>query len=90
MATAQQRPVLLIIAAASLIGLLSMGLRSTVPIFQVPMLTELEWEGRTGFAIALALQNLMWGALAPVFGGMADKLGSGRVLALGGIATAAA
>jgi MFS family permease len=35
--------------------------------------------GREVFAFAVAVQNLLWGAAAPFFGGLADKYGAVRV-----------
>jgi predicted MFS family arabinose efflux permease len=84
MLTTNGRPVVLVVAAAAIIAMLSMGLRAAIPLYQVPMLTEVGW-GRTEFALALALQQLLWGAFSPVFGGIADKVGPGRVLAFGGL-----
>jgi len=84
MLTTNGRPVLLVVAAAALIALLSMGLRASIPLYQVPMLTEVGW-GRTEFALAVAIQQLLWGAFSPVFGGLADKHGAGKVLAFGGL-----
>jgi predicted MFS family arabinose efflux permease len=84
MLTTNGRPVVLVVAAAAIIAMLSMGLRAAIPLYQVPMLTEVGW-GRTEFALALALQQLLWGAFSPVFGGIADKIGPGRVLAFGGL-----
>jgi MFS family permease len=39
---------------------------------------------RETFAFAIAIQNLMWGLGQPVAGAVADRYGSGRVLAAGG------
>ena len=52
------------------------------------MLADLEW-GRADFALAIALQQLLWGAFSPVFGAIADKFGAGKVLAFGGLLYAA-
>jgi MFS family permease len=37
------------------------------------------------FSLAIAVQNLLWGVLTPVFGILADRYGTGRWLALGGV-----
>jgi predicted MFS family arabinose efflux permease len=84
MLTTNGRPILLVVAAAAIIALLSMGIRASIPLYQVPMLADVGW-GRTEFALALAVQQLLWGAFSPVFGGIADKVGPGRVLAFGGL-----
>ncbi len=88
MLTTTGRPVVLVAAAAAIIALLSMGLRAAIPLYQVPMLADLEW-GRADFALAIALQQLLWGAFSPVFGAIADKFGAGKVLAFGGLLYAA-
>ena len=65
-----------------LILMLGMGLRHGFGLFLQPMTIELHW-GRETFALALAVQNLVWGATQPFAGVLADKYGSGRVV-LGG------
>jgi MFS family permease len=52
--------------------------------FQLPMLAEKGWD-RTTFGLAMAIQNLAWGLGTPVFGSLADKFGTWRILALSGI-----
>ena len=82
-------PILLVVGAAALLALLSMGIRASIPLYQVPMLADVGWEGRSAFAMAIAIQNLMWGILGPVFGGLADKFGPARVLMFGAALSAA-
>ena len=48
------------------------------------MSLEYGW-GREVFSFAIALQNLMWGALGALAGGFADRYGPGRVVAAGAI-----
>lgn len=48
------------------------------------MSSDLGW-GRETFALAIALQNLVWGLSQPFAGMIADKHGAGRVLAAGGV-----
>ena len=50
--------------------------------FQLPILQETGWD-RTTFGMAMALQNIFWGIGQPLFGVVADKFGTWRVLALG-------
>ena len=71
----------LIIACGCAIALLTFGPRSAMGFFQLPMLAEKGWD-RTTFGLAMAIQNLAWGFGTPVFGALADKFGTGRVLAL--------
>lgn len=78
----------LIIVCGCAIALLTFGPRSAMGFFQLPMLAEKGWD-RTTFGLAMAIQNLAWGFGTPVFGALADKYGTWRVLALSGIMYAA-
>jgi MFS family permease len=74
----------LIIICGCLIAALTFGPRSAMGFFQLPLLAEKGWD-RTTFGLAMAIQNLAWGLGTPVFGALADKFGTWRVLALSGI-----
>ncbi|MGH6943023.1 MAG: MFS transporter [Geminicoccaceae bacterium] len=78
------RSALLAIGCGAFIVLLSFGIRSGFGLFLQPMSLDLGW-GRQEFALAMALQNLIWGASQPFVGMIADKWGSGRTLAGGGL-----
>jgi predicted MFS family arabinose efflux permease len=78
------RTALLAIGCGSIIVLLSFGIRSSFGLFLQPMSQDLGW-GREVFAFAMALQNLVWGASQPFVGMIADRWGSGRTLAGGGL-----
>ena len=73
-----------ILAAGSVCVLLGVGLRASLGLYLKPMSVDLGW-GREVFALAMALQNLLWGAFQPFASAMADKWGTGRVVALGGL-----
>jgi MFS family permease len=73
----------LIIACGSIIALLSFGPRSAMGFFQLPMLADTGWD-RTTFGLAMALQNLFWGFGQPLFGALADRFGTWKMLSLGG------
>ena len=62
----------------------SMGIRHTFGLFLPPMTHELGW-GREVFALALAIQNLVWGAAQPVAGMLADRYGAGKVIFIGSL-----
>ena len=72
------------ISCACLISLLAFGPRSAMGFFQLPMLQDSGWD-RTTFGMAMALQNLCWGLGQPLFGIIADKFGTWRVMALGAL-----
>jgi len=78
----------LIISFGCLIALISFGPRSTLGFFLTPMSSANHW-GRDVFALALALQNLLWGAGQPLAGIIADRFGTARVLCVGALMYAA-
>lgn len=88
----QDRPIWLrpgvVIAAGCTISLLGFGVRAGFGLFQAPMMADLGW-GREVFALAIAIQNLLWGLGLPFVGMVADKFGSARVLVVGAILYAA-
>ena len=77
-----------VIVAGCLISLLSFGPRSIMGLFLAPM-TEARGWSREIFALSIAIQNIMWGIGQPFAGALADRYGSGRVLAGGGLLYAA-
>jgi len=74
----------LIIASGCLITALTFGPRSAMGFFQLPMLADTGWT-RADFGLAMAIQNLMWGLGQPLFGALADKKGTWRVLMLSAV-----
>ena len=74
----------LVIVAGCLIAMLSFGPRSIMGLFLAPM-TEARGWSREIFALSIAIQNIMWGIGQPLAGAIADRYGSGRVLAGGGV-----
>jgi MFS family permease len=77
-------PLLVVLAAGCLLAILSFGIRASFGLFLAPMSADFGW-GREVFAIAIAVQNLLWGLSQPVAGALADRYGSARVLALGAL-----
>src|SRR5262249_40524547 len=82
------RTPLVIILCGCLISLLGFGPRSSFGFFLTPMSQANGW-GRDVFALAFALQNLVWGMAQPFAGAVADRFGMLRVLAVGAILYAA-
>jgi MFS family permease len=66
------------------VAILSFGPRSALGFFLTPMSQENGW-GRDVFSLALAIQNLLWGAAQPFAGAFADRYGALRVISGGGI-----
>ena len=83
-ARADWRTPTVVLLCGGVILMISMGLRHGFGLFLQPMTSDLHW-GRETFALALAVQNLVWGASQPFAGMLADKHGAGRVLAGGAV-----
>jgi MFS family permease len=78
------RTPLVIVICGSLIGMLTFGPRSSVGFFMQPMSQQFGW-GRDVFALAFAVQNLLWGIGQPFAGAIADKFGAVRVISVGAL-----
>ncbi len=87
--TLNGRSLLLVIAAGSVMSSISLGVRSTFGIYLDPVVESLQTDRGT-YSLAIAIQNLCWGLSQPLAGALADRFGTGRVLAVGGIGYAAA
>ena len=61
-----------------------MGIRATFGLFLQPMSVVHGW-GREVFSLAFAIQSIVWGIGAPLFGAMADRYGAGRTVVLGSL-----
>lgn len=85
-ATAAALPILII--AGCIIAMTSFGVRSTFGLFTLPVTAEFGW-GREVYGLALAVQNLVWGLMQPIAGGMADRYGTAKTLSVGAIIYAA-
>ncbi len=78
------RSTTVVIVAGCLIALITFGLRTSLGLFTEPLSVVRGWDRET-FAIAIAVQNLVWGLGQPFGGAIADRYGAGRVLAVGGV-----
>ncbi|MEA2906555.1 MAG: hypothetical protein QOI12_3942 [Alphaproteobacteria bacterium] len=74
-------PVVMVLCGCC-IAMLSFGPRSSLGFFLTPLSSANGW-GRDVFALALAIQNLLWGIGQPFAGAIADKYGAPRVLSGG-------
>jgi MFS family permease len=73
---------LLITASAML--MITMGVRQTTGLFLQPI-HQSTGVGIAAISFALAIGQFVWGAVQPIFGAIADKQGSTRILIAGGI-----
>ena len=70
--------------AGCLIAMIGFGIRSVFGLFLEPMTIAQGW-GRETFAMAMAIQNLLWGLGLPVAGALSDRYGAVRVIAGGAV-----
>jgi MFS family permease len=87
-ALAGWRTPLVIILCGCAIATITFGPRSSFGFFMQPMSQANAW-GRDVFALAFAIQNLLWGVGQPIAGGIADRFGTVRVLSVGALLYAA-
>jgi MFS family permease len=73
-----------IVVCGCVISFLSFGPRASLGFFLTPMSQANGWD-RDVFGLALAIQNILWGAGQPLAGAIADRFGTIRVLSAGGI-----
>jgi MFS family permease len=74
---------LIMLSAASIL-MITMGARQTMGLFLSPINSSTHL-GVVSISFAMAVGQFMWGAAQPVFGAVADKFGSVRVLLAGAL-----
>ena len=78
------RTPLVVLICGTLVMMLAFGIRQTYGLFLTPISETLGWPLGV-FSFAVALQSLIWGLAQPLLGGLADRYGSGRVVALSAV-----
>jgi predicted MFS family arabinose efflux permease len=78
------KPLIYMLIGSAFILALSLGIRHGFGLYLVPMSHEFSWNHQV-FSLAIAMQNLLWGAVQPFTGALADKYGSKIVVAVGGV-----
>jgi predicted MFS family arabinose efflux permease len=73
-----------IIIAAGLVFALIFGVRQSVALFISPI-NSATGLGIASISLAFAVAQLMWGVTQPIAGAVADKYGTGRVVATGAV-----
>ena len=68
-----------VLVCGGVILTLAMGIRHGFGLFLQPISADMGW-GRETFALAIAVQNLVWGATQPFTGMIAARFGSARVM----------
>jgi MFS family permease len=69
-----------VLVAGCLVLFLGFGARAGFGLYLQPISLEFGW-GREVLSFSLALQQIVWGALGPVAGALADRYGSAKVIA---------
>jgi MFS family permease len=69
----------IVLFCGCMILFLSFGARAGFGLFLQPISLELGW-GREVLSLSLAFQQIVWGALGPLAGAIADRYGTGRVV----------
>ena len=82
MTRSKLKPALPVVVGGCLLVMLSFGYRAGFGLFMQPMSEARGW-GRDVLSMALAVQNLAWGGIAVLAGGIADRYGNLRVLLAG-------
>ncbi|MDB5854693.1 MAG: transporter [Herminiimonas sp.] len=80
----ESRAAWMLMLAAAAILMITMGLRQTMGLFMSPLNTSTHL-GIGAISLAMAVGQLMWGVAQPVFGAIADKTGSVRVIIIGAL-----
>lgn len=82
--TAPDRHARTVLACGAVVLSLALGVRHSFGLFLQPMSMGNGWD-REVFALAIALQNLLWGAAQPISGWIADRYGTARVVVAGAL-----
>jgi predicted MFS family arabinose efflux permease len=80
--TADWRTPTMVLVCGGIILTIAMGIRHGFGLFLQPISHDMGW-GRETFALAIAVQNLVWGATQPFVGMISDKYGAARVVMVG-------
>lgn len=72
----------IVVAAGALVMSVALGIRQTFGLFMAP-LAGAHAASLPLIALALAVQNLVWGITQPIVGGLSDRFGPGRIIAAG-------
>ena len=85
--TADWRSPAVIVLGGCLIAMLAFGPRSALGFFLTPLSATHGW-GRDIYALAIAVQSLLYGAAQPFAGALADRFGAQRVIIAGALSYA--
>ncbi|WP_418179422.1 MFS transporter [Aliarcobacter lanthieri] len=84
MTNSQNKTIWILIISSSLILAITMGVRQSLGLFIAPINSSTSLD-IVSISLALAIGQLIWGVVQPVFGAVADKKGSFGVLVFGAL-----
>src|SRR4029079_10657906 len=74
----------LILSSAAIMLSIAMGLRQSLGLFQTPVVQDLGLQA-ADYAMAMAVQNIIWGCTQPFAGAFVDRFGPRLVAVFGAI-----
>ena len=72
----------LVLSTTAIMLSIAMGLRQSLGLFQTPVVQDLGLQA-ADFAMAIAVQNIIWGFTQPFIGALVDRFGP-RLVAISG------
>jgi predicted MFS family arabinose efflux permease len=78
----------LVLSCAAIMLSIAMGLRQSLGLFQTPVVQDLGLQA-ADFAMAIAVQNIIWGFTQPVAGALVDRFGPRSIAIFGALLYAA-
>jgi MFS family permease len=79
---------ILVLSSAAIMLSIAMGLRQSLGLFQTPVVQDLGLQA-ADFAMAIAVQNLIWGLTQPFAGALVDRFGPRLIAIIGALLYAA-
>jgi predicted MFS family arabinose efflux permease len=79
---------ILVLSSAAIMLSIAMGLRQSLGLFQTPVVQDLGLQA-ADFAMAIAVQNLIWGFTQPFAGALVDRFGPRLIAIIGALLYAA-
>ena len=80
-AKSNAKTIFTVLVIGCLISMIGFGIRSTFGVFLEPMTEARGWTRET-YALAMAIQNLLWGIGTPIAGAISERFGPVAVMVL--------
>jgi MFS family permease len=73
-----------VLSSTAIMLSIGMGLRQSLGLFQTPVVQDLGLQA-ADFAMAIAVQNIVWGVTQPFVGALVDRFGPRRIAIFGAL-----